>query len=67
MMLPLFDFDKKGGYQDYGPLWGPRNTRCRIRLKTQKWTIILTTTHIVLETSLSLALHPELETQRLSV
>ena len=27
------------------PLLGPLNARCRIRLRTQKGTIILTTTH----------------------
>ena len=32
--------------QNYGPLLGPLNTRCRIILRTQKGTIILTTTHI---------------------
>ena len=35
-----------GGCQNYGPLLGPLNTRCRIILRTQKGTIILTTTHI---------------------
>ena len=35
-----------GGYQNYGPLLGPLNIRCRIILRTQKGTIILTTTHI---------------------
>ena len=38
-----------GGYQNYGPLLGPPNTRCGIILRTQKGTIILTTTHIPLE------------------
>ena len=38
-----------GGSQNYGPLFGPLCTRCRIVLKTQKGTIILTTTHMVLE------------------
>ena len=36
-----------GGCQNYGPLLGPLNTRCRILLRTQKGTIILTTTHMV--------------------
>ena len=35
-----------GGCQNNGPLLGPLNTRCRIILRTQKGTIILTTTHI---------------------
>ena len=35
-----------GGCQNYGPLLGPLNTRCRIILRTQKGTIVLTTTHI---------------------
>ena len=36
----------KGVCQNYGPLWGPLNTRCRIIRRTQKGTIIFTTTHI---------------------
>ena len=36
-----------GGDQNYGPFRGPLNTRCRIILRTQKRTIILTTTHMV--------------------
>ena len=35
-----------GGCQNYGPLLGPLNTRCRIILRTQKGTIILTTTYM---------------------
>ena len=35
-----------GGCQNCGPLMGLLNTRCRIILRTQKGTIILTTTHI---------------------
>ena len=35
-----------GGYQNYSPLLGPLNTRCRIILRTPKGTIILTTTHV---------------------
>ena len=35
-----------GGRQNYGPLLGPPNTRCRIILGTPKGTIILTTTHV---------------------
>ena len=34
-----------GGCQNYGPSLGPLNTRCRI-ISTQKGTIVLTTTHI---------------------
>ena len=33
-----------GGCQNYGLFLGPLNTRCRIILRTQKGTIILTTT-----------------------
>ena len=35
-----------GGCQNIGPLLGHLNTRCRIRLRTHKGTIILTTTHM---------------------
>ena len=35
-----------GGCQKYGPLWGRLNTRCRILLRTQEGTIILTITHV---------------------
>ena len=38
-----------GGCQNYGPLLGPLNTRCRSVLRTQKGTIILTTTHMAME------------------
>ena len=38
-----------GGCQNYGPLWGPLNTKCRIVFRIQKGTIILTTTHILQE------------------
>ena len=34
-----------GGCQNNGPLLGSLNTRCRTILRTQKGTIILTTTH----------------------
>ena len=34
------------GCENYGPLLGPLNARCRIILRTQKGTIILTTTHM---------------------
>ena len=33
-----------GGCQNYGPFLGAKNIRCRIILRTQKGTIILTTT-----------------------
>ena len=36
-----------GGCQNQGPVLGPLNTRCRVILRTQRGTIILTTTHIV--------------------
>ena len=35
-----------GGYQNCGPLLGPLNTMCRIIIRRQKGTIILTATHI---------------------
>ena len=35
-----------GGCQNYGPFLGTLNIRGRIRIGTQKGTIILTTTHI---------------------
>ena len=35
-----------GGCQNCGPLLGPLNTGCRIILRTQKGSMILTTTHI---------------------
>ena len=35
-----------GGCQNYGPLLDPLTTRCRVILRTQKGTMILTTTHI---------------------
>ena len=31
-----------GGYQNYDPVFGPLNTECRILLRTQKGTMILT-------------------------
>ena len=36
-----------GGCQNYDPVLGPLNTRCRIIPRTQKGTIILITTHVV--------------------
>ena len=38
-----------GGCQNYGPFLGTLNIRGRILIGTQKGTIILTTTHIGLE------------------
>ena len=35
-----------GGCQNYGPLLGILDIRCRIRIGIQKGTIILTTTHM---------------------
>ena len=35
-----------GSCQNYGPLLGTLNIRCRIRIGIQKGTLILTTTHI---------------------
>ena len=35
-----------GGYQNYSPFLGPLNTWCRIILRTQKRTIILTPSHM---------------------
>ena len=46
-----------GGCQNHGPLLGPLNTRCRITLGTQKETIILTATHIVLRSAGWLGAH----------
>ena len=37
-----------GGCQNCGPFWGTLNDRCRIIIGTQKGTIILTTTYMVL-------------------
>ena len=39
-----------GGCQNYGPLLGSLNTRGRTILRTQKGTIVLTTTHIPIHT-----------------
>ena len=35
-----------GGCQNYGPFLGTLNLRCRMKIRTQKGTLILTTTHI---------------------
>ena len=35
-----------GGCQNYAPFWGTLNNRCRIIIRTQQGTIILTTTHM---------------------
>ena len=37
-----------GGCQNYGPFWGTLNDSCRIIIGTQKGTIMLTTTHILI-------------------
>ena len=39
-----------GSCQNYGPFVGTLNIRCRIIIRTQKGTIILTTTHMKLKT-----------------
>ena len=36
-----------GSCQNYGPFLGTLNIRCRIRLRTQKGTLILTTTQML--------------------
>ena len=36
-----------GGCQKYGPFLGTLNIRCRVIIGTQKGTLILTTTHIM--------------------
>ena len=38
-----------GSCQNYGTFLGTLNNRCRITIGTQKGTIILTTTHMVLK------------------
>ena len=53
-----------GGCQNYGPLLGSLNTKCRIILKTQKRTIILTTTHILLGLSGTINMVGALETNK---
>ena len=35
-----------GSNQNYGPFLGPLDTKCRIIFRSQKGSIILTTTHI---------------------
>ena len=50
--VPSYQLDYKakrlymGGCQNYGPLLGPLNTRCRIILRIQKGTRISTSSHI---------------------
>ena len=41
-----------GGCQNHGPLLGPLYIRCRIILRTQQGTIILTTTHMAVSPAL---------------
>ena len=36
-----------GSCQNYGPFLGTLNNRCRIIIRTQKGTLILTTTHVL--------------------
>ena len=58
-----------GGSQIYGLLSGPPNNRCRIVLRTQKGTIILTTTHVPFYSigeMLSTYFAPTMSTQDLS-
>ena len=43
---PVPSYNHMGGCPNDGPLLGPLIIRCRIILRTQKGTIILTTTHI---------------------
>ena len=43
-----------GSCPNYGPVLGALNNRCRIILRTQKGTIILTTTHMCLSTELAI-------------
>ena len=45
-LRPPAEDTQMGGCQNYGPLLGTLNIRCRIRIGIQKGTIILTTTHI---------------------
>ena len=40
-----------GGFQNDGPFLGPLNTRCRIMIRTQKGTMVLTTAHILVESN----------------
>ena len=40
-----------GGCQNYGPFLGTLNNKCRIIIRTQKGTIVLTTTHMDLPRS----------------
>ena len=45
-----------GGCQNYGPFLGTLNIRGRIIIGTQKGTIILTTTHIIIVTNIKRSL-----------
>ena len=40
-----------GSSQNYGPFWGTLNNRCRIMIRIQKGTLILTTTHVEFRSS----------------
>ena len=45
-MIPTSGYLDMGGYKNHGPLLGPLNTMCRIVLRTQEGTILLTTTRL---------------------
>ena len=45
-MHRLVHVEDMGSCQNYGPLLGTLNTRCRTIIGTQKGTLILTTTHM---------------------
>ena len=43
--MPTLDTNTKRKNRYYGPFLGPLNSLCHIILRTQKGTIVLTTTH----------------------
>ena len=43
---PVYSGPYMGSCQNYGPFLGTLNNRCRTILRTQKGTLILTTTHM---------------------
>ena len=45
-LIELQTDEHVGGCQNYGPVLGTVNIRCRIILRTQKRDLILTTTHV---------------------
>ena len=57
-LVPLRPQAYMGGCQNYGPLLGPLNTRCRIVVGTQKGTIVLTTSQMCIFEGL--AMSPEM-------